>query len=58
MLQQRKQASNILVQLTALSFTILDVEFTLNKNEEYESSRREKMVKESYLAAWLLQRME
>lgn len=31
-----------------------DVEVTLDKNEEYESSRREKSVKESYLAIWLL----
>jgi hypothetical protein len=37
---------------------ILDVNFTLNKNEEYESGRKEKLAKESYLASSLVQRIE
>jgi len=31
-----------------------DVEVTLDKNEEYETSRREKMIRENYLSTWLL----
>jgi hypothetical protein len=55
MYQKLKQKTNVSVNSSRKNM-ISEVELTLNKNEEYESNRREKASKEAYLGTFLQQK--